>query len=263
MATALLSHLDCQATSRILNLPAPSTPTEPARLQDLNDAIEGLAWKDDVVAASVANVVLATPGTTLDGVTLVTGNRILLLAQTAQSENGIYVWTGASTPLTRSLDSNTATELLSAIVNVNGGTANGGSTFRQTATNITLGTTAIVWTSFGAATPSASTATVGSIRIATTSEVNAGTVDNAAVTPATLSTYTGYTRKFAASIGDGVATSFAVTHSLATTDVHITVFLNSTGAEVLVDKVRTNPNVSTISFNTAPSTNAYRVVVTG
>ena len=263
MATALLSHLDCQATSRILNLPAPSTPTEPVRLQDLNDAIEGLAWKDDVVAASVANVVLATPGTTLDDVTLVTGNRILLLAQTTQSENGIYVWTGASTPLTRSLDSNTATELLSAIVNVNGGTANGGSTFRQTATNITLGTTAIAWTSFGAATPSASTVTVGSVRIATTSEANAGTVNNAAVTPATLSTYTGFTRKFATLFGDGVQTSFGIVHNLGTTDVHISVFLVSTGAEVLVDKVRTNPNIATISFNTPIPINSYRIVVTG
>lgn len=264
MSTSVLSNQDYQSTSRILNLPAPLAGSEPARLQDLTAALEGLAWKDDVVAASTANVPLATPGASLDGVTLVSGNRILLFNQTAQSENGIYVWTGASTALTRAIDATTGSGLLGATVNIDpGGTANGGTTYRQTSVAITIGTTAIVWVPFGTTTPVSTTTISGTIRTATQTEVNAGAVTNAAVTPATLAGYTGLTRKFAIAIGNGAALSYLVTHNLNSLDVVISVYLVSTGEQVLVDMVRTSVNTATIAFSVAPATGAYRVVVVG
>lgn len=264
MPTPVLSNQDFQSASRILNLPAPISLTEPARLTDLNAALEGLAWKDDVVAASTANVSLTAPGTTLDGITLVSGNRVLLTAQTAQAENGIYVWTTPTATLTRSIDAVTGTGLLGAIVSADpGGTINGGTSFRQTSTAITIGTTSIVWVTFGTATPQSTTTISGTIRTATATEVNAGAVTNAAVTPATLSTYTGYTRKTSITIGDGVATSFLVTHNLASLDVIVGVYLVSTGMQVIVDCVHTSTNTATITFTAAPATAAYRVVVLG
>ena len=72
-----------------------------------------------------------------------------------------------------------------------------------------------------------------------------------------------FTRKAVANIGNGSATSYAVSHSLATRDVQVQVFSNSTYDTVEVDVVRTDSSTVTVSFATAPSTNAYRVVIVG
>jgi hypothetical protein len=68
-------------------------------------------------------------------------------------------------------------------------------------------------------------------------------------------------RKYAATIGDGSATSYAVTHNLGTQDVQVSVYDTATYEEVTTDVVRTNTNVVTIGFAVAPTTGAYRVVV--
>jgi len=66
---------------------------------------------------------------------------------------------------------------------------------------------------------------------------------------------------FAASIGDGVATSYVVTHGFSTFDVIVQVFENSSGAEVLAQVTRNAEDDVTIVFGTAPTTNQYRVLV--
>jgi hypothetical protein len=73
----------------------------------------------------------------------------------------------------------------------------------------------------------------------------------------------GYTKKVSASVGNGSATSFAVTHNLGTRDIQVQVYDNATYDTVEVDVVRTSTSVVTVSFATAPSSNAYRVVVVG
>ena len=72
-----------------------------------------------------------------------------------------------------------------------------------------------------------------------------------------------FTKKVATSVGNGADTSFAITHSLNTEDVLVQVFDNSTHDTVEVDVVRTDANTVTVSFSTAPTSNAYRVVVIG
>jgi hypothetical protein len=72
-----------------------------------------------------------------------------------------------------------------------------------------------------------------------------------------------FTKKASASVGNGSATSFAVSHNLNTEDVLVQVFDNATHDTVEVDVVRTDVNTVTVSFATAPSSNAYRVVVIG
>lgn len=110
--------------------------------------IEGLEWKDNAKIRSGVNVNLAAPGANLDGIAMVAGDRFLAPLQTAPAEGGIYVWNGAAVPATRSLDADTATELLNATLSIDLGTY-AGTTWRQTATNITLGVTAITFTIFG------------------------------------------------------------------------------------------------------------------
>ncbi len=75
--------------------------------------------------------------------------------------------------------------------------------------------------------------------------------------------YHGITRKHSASVGNGAATSIAVTHNLNSRDVAVDVYDNSTYETVECDVVRTDANVVTVSFAAAPTSNAYRVVIVG
>jgi phage-related tail fiber protein len=59
-------------------------------------------WKDAVRLATTGNVDLASPPTSIDGVTLATRDRILVKDQTMAAQNGIYV--SAAGSLTRSSD---------------------------------------------------------------------------------------------------------------------------------------------------------------
>jgi hypothetical protein len=86
-------------------------------------------------------------------------------------------------------------------------------------------------------------------------------VDIAAVE--TKLTTDGYTKKVSASVGNSTNTSFAVTHSLGTRDVQVQVYDNATYDTVEVDVIRTGINTVTVSFATAPATDAYRVVIIG
>lgn len=72
-----------------------------------------------------------------------------------------------------------------------------------------------------------------------------------------------YTRKYAANIGNGSATSIRVTHNLGTEDVTITVREVATKQVVMADVQIYDSNNIDILFATAPASGAYRVVVTG
>lgn len=65
----------------------------------------------------------------------------------------------------------------------------------------------------------------------------------------------------AANVGDGTNTVYAVTHNLGTRDVIVQLYDNATFDSVYVDTVRTSTNVVTLTFATAPSSNAYRVLI--
>lgn len=103
---------------------------------------------------------------------------------------------------------------------------------------------------------------LGLVRLATQAEVTTGTNDTAAITPLKLKTFfDNAVGGYAANIGNGSATSFAVTHNLGTRDVIISIYDNATYEEVLTDVAATSTSVVTVSFATAPASNAYRVVI--
>jgi hypothetical protein len=112
---------------------------------------------------------------------------------------------------------------------------------------------------------SARTATetrTGIAEIATQAETDAGTDDQRIVTPLKLKTLLdNRTGGYAVNVGDASATSFALTHGLATRDVIVSIYDNSTFEEVITDVVLTSTSVVTVSFATAPASNAYRVVI--
>ena len=263
MARQVGSDLDFNNIARILNLPDATDPQHPATLAQVRALVEGLAWKDNARVATQANISIASPGATIDGITMATNDRVLVRAQTTTTENGIYIWNGAATPLTRSLDGSTFDELESAVLTVDEGTS-AGVTYRQTAVNGTIGSSAITWTTFGTAAGAASEASAGIAPLATQAETDAGANDMKIVTPLKLAQSANRKLKFPTNIGDGSATQFTVTHNLNTRDVTVVVYRNSGSYdEVLCDVEHTTVNSVTLRFASAPSSNQYRVVVLG
>lgn len=103
-------------------------------------------YKSSVRVVATANVPLAAPGSTLDGVTLASGDRLLLTGQTNAAQNGVYVWTGPLVALTRARDADTAKELnTGAQVPVEEGSAAGTTWVLITPSPIDLGTTALTF----------------------------------------------------------------------------------------------------------------------
>lgn len=108
--------------------------------------------------------------------------------------------------------------------------------------------------------PTASTTVQGIVELATTTEAQAKTDTQRAVTPAGLATFT---RKYTGLIGDGSATSIAVTHGLGSQYVTAQAFDATTNALVECDITLTSSTQTTFSFSTAPTSNELRVVIVG
>lgn len=69
-----------------------------------------------------SNVTLATPGATIDGVTMAAGQEFMADQQSSATEDGAYVWNGASVAATRSLKMPTGSKVGGMIVSVKEGT---------------------------------------------------------------------------------------------------------------------------------------------
>ncbi len=75
--------------------------------------------------------------------------------------------------------------------------------------------------------------------------------------------YHAITRKFVAVVGDGVATSYDVSHDLGTRDVTVQVYDSATYESVETGVTRASDTKITLVFAVAPASGAYRVVITG
>ena len=150
MARKFFTDLDLHSVSKVINVPTPTAAGDAVPKSYVDSAVEGLAWKDSARVATQSNINLASPGATIDGITMVSQDRVLVRNQSTQSQNGIYVWNGASTALTRSLDASTFAELEQAIITVEEGT-DAGTTWRQTQINGVIDTNNVIFSSFAAA----------------------------------------------------------------------------------------------------------------
>lgn len=260
MSKAVRSDLDFGGVARATGLLDPAAAQDAATKAYVDAAIEGTAWKASVRVSSTANINLASPGATINGISMVSGDRFIARHQTSQPENGLYVWNGAASAATRTADCSTAKELEQAVVTVEEGT-DAGVTFRQTTVNFTLGSGNVVWSNFGTSAPAASETTAGILEIATQAETDAGSDDARAVTPLKLATYAGRKFKNSTSVGDGSATQYDVTHNFNTRDTHVGVYRNaSPWDEILCDIERPDANTTRVRFASAPTSNQFRVV---
>ena len=247
-----------------INLADPSSAQDAATKNYVDGVIRGLDWKQEVIAASTGNVNIASPGASIDGVTLAANDRVLLKDQTTASQNGIYVWTASASALTRALDATTGTQISGATVTVQRGTVNADRIYRCTADDpITVGTTNLPWVQVGAGGGGEIvTAGAGLTKSGTTLDVGAGTGITVGADTVSIDTSL-VARKYATAVGNGSLTSIPVTHNLGTRDVAVTVYDAATYEEVLVGNVRTDANTVNLNFATAPTTGEFRVVVIG
>ncbi len=134
----------------------PSAPLEAATKQYVDNLAAGLDVKPSVRAASTANLSLSGLST-VDGVALAAGDRVLVKNQTTSPANGIYI--AASVAWARATDANVWPELPGAFVFVEQGTVNADTGWVCTAdAGGTLGTTSVGWSQFtGIGSPSGGT----------------------------------------------------------------------------------------------------------
>jgi hypothetical protein len=152
LAGGTMTGAIAMGTNKITGLGTPTDATDAATKAYVDSAAQGIDWKASVRAATTANVTLASDlenGDVLDGVTLATGDRVLVKDQSTGSENGIYVVKESGAP-DRSTDADSNAEVTANFaVFVEQGTVNADSGFTLTNNGaVTVGTTALVFTQF-------------------------------------------------------------------------------------------------------------------
>ncbi len=204
-----VSDFDTQVrTNRLDQMAAPTAPVglnsqrltsvlDPTSAQDgatkayvdaqLAGVVSGTVTKGSVRVAAAANVNIASPGTTIDGITMAVNDIVLLTAQTTPSQEGPYTYNGSATAMTRATNWDTNAEaVLGSQWIVREGTQADKFALMTNDTAITLGTTDPAFIFIGIA--------------------------PAGVAP------------IEQTMGDGSATSFTITHNFNTRAVLVTVY---------------------------------------
>jgi len=88
----------------ITNLASPSDPNDAVNKQYVDAIATGIRPHGNVIVATTGNIDIASAPAAIDGVTLSLNDRILVKNQSIQTQNGIYVFNGAGSALTRAAD---------------------------------------------------------------------------------------------------------------------------------------------------------------
>ena len=270
--TSTLNQMAAPTTSLAMNSQkltglAAGTPgsNDSVRMIDMETAIStavqnaaaSIDNKASVRAVANANITLSAPQT-IDGVSVIAGDRVLVRGQTTASANGVYVV--AAGAWTRATDADATGELTpGAFWFVEEGTTYGKSQWRIENTGaITLGTTSITINQFG----QQLTYVAGNGLDLTGNVFSIGAGTGITVGATTVGIDTGVVvRKFSQDIGNNSLTSITVTHNLNTLDVAAVVREVSGGGFVECDVTAATVNTVTLGFAVAPATNSLRVTV--
>ena len=132
---------------KITSLADGTSDQDAVNLRQLTNAINGIDWKESVRVASTANLNLASAPAAIDGVTLTSGDRVLVKDQTTLAQNGIYIFNGAAAAMTRSLDADEDSEVTAMMtVGVSEGTVHADQVFTVTSNDpLTVGSSDMVF----------------------------------------------------------------------------------------------------------------------
>ena len=242
---------------------------------------------------ATGNVNLASNlnGATIDGVTVATGDRILLLDQTTTTQDGVYVVASGAGNTARSTDFAVALEVSGYLIPVEEGTTyadslwlitnNAGSDVvgtddltttsmsggeSNTASNVGTGTGLFKQKSgvdlqFYSVGSADNLLTVSIVSNVITLTINQGNLVLNSISGALSASKGGGLTKTKL-IGNGSDTFFDVTHSLGTVAVQVEVILVSDGSTIYPVVKRTDTNTVRVDFGTeVPTTNQYKVAI--
>lgn len=265
MARKINETHDFGGFAHIINLPAAAGATEPVRQAEFQAALAGLDYIEKPVrAAATANVALGAPGANMDGVALANGDRVLLTAQGTPSQNGIYVFNGAATPLTRSGDAYLAG---SVVVVGPDGTNQKNTLWLQSTDNPVVDTTALTFTQFGTLMSAGAGLLLTGNVISLASPVAVANGGTNATSASQARANLGAAGVYSADFGDGATTSFVINHNLGNQYASVVVTNKGTNQDEDCTITRNSANQLTLSSEAwtaaAPAAAAYRVTVIG
>lgn len=269
------------AVAQNLNIHAACAAATPASLASLTG---GTVTYNNGSSGVGATLTLSVALTTLDGYTLVNGNRILVKDEVSTANNGIYTWATGGTVLTRATDFDTNIEIASGdFTFISNGTLYANTGWVQTLPVTTVGTSPIVFTQFsGAGTYTAGTGlTLTGSQFSLTAPVTAAlggtgytsyaTGDmlyasgSTALSKLTLGT-SGYVLTAGASAPAYVAQS-TLSVGTATNATNTAITANSTNADYYITVVSTNtgnlPQLVASGLTANPSTGKITSGVSG
>ena len=150
LAGGTMTGAIAMGTNKITGLGTPTADTDAATKAYVDASRSGLDVKASVRAATTANITLSG-AQTIDGVSVVAGDRVLVKNQSTGSENGIYV--ASASGWSRADDANISDEVTAGMFTfVAEGTVNADSGWVLTTNDaITLGTTALAFAQFSGA----------------------------------------------------------------------------------------------------------------
>lgn len=248
-------------SKKITALADPASAQDAATKNYVDTAVQGLDTKASVKAASTANLTLS--GTqTVDGVTLIVGDRVLVKDQSTPANNGIYVV--ASGAWTRATDMDAWTEVPGSYTWVEQGTVNADTGWVSIAdAGGSLGTTSIVWTQFSSA--GAAIAGAGLTKTGNTLDVGAGT--GISVAADTVSVDSAIIPRYYSSATHGAGATFTITQAThgcrASRGLIVMCVVDATGAQIIPDiSIAANGDV-TITFSASQSANTIRTTIIG
>lgn len=268
-------------SQRIINQADPSSAQDSATKNYVDTQLAGLTsgqvLKGAVKVAATSNVSLSTPGATIDGISMSSGDIVLLTGQTTGSQNGPYVWTGSSSALTRATnwDSDTEAALGSYWIVEQGTNAD---TFALLTNDsaVTLGTTSLTFVFRGAAGATYSAGNGLSLS-GTTFSVNPASSGGLSVSGSGVAVDSTVGRKVTGVVPASTSGIFSISgstltinHALANSAPLFAIRAYSTPASgysagqlVEMDNVASDANNLVVTLPAAPSANNWIVTVIG